>query len=181
MDTRHHAPLQQPMRRFTGSHERITGGLQELKELPQLAAFLSRARSSAAATLALFDDVVLKHHEEEEEELFVAAQRSCGDARECHRVRALVDQLTAQHRAIEKLWTRLRPDVMLVAAGKPPRAQDFADSVRTLVDLYFAHAKLEEEDFLPLADTILGRNANHMAALDLALHLREATVPNAYI
>ena len=181
MDTRCRTPLQQPMRRFTGSHERITGGLQELKELPQLAAFLARARGNAAATLALFDEVVLKHHEEEEQELFVAAQRSCRDARECHRVRGLVDQLTAQHRAIEKLWAKLRPDVALVAAGKVPRAQDFDAAVRTLVDLYFAHAKLEEDEFLPLADTILGRNANHMAALDLALHLREAPMPSAYI
>jgi hemerythrin-like domain-containing protein len=181
MDTRDRTPLQQPMRRFTGSHERITGGLQELKELPRLAAFLARARSNAAATLALFDNVVPKHHEEEEQELFVAAQRSCSDAPECHRVRALVDQLTAQHRAIEKLWTKLRPDVALVAAGKVPLTQDFDVAARTLVDVYFAHAKLEEEDFLPLADAILSRNANHMAALDLALHMRNVPTPSAYI
>lgn len=181
MDTRHPTPLQQPMRRFTGSHERITGGLQELKELPQLAAFLARARRNAAATLALFDQVVLKHHEEEEEELFVAVRRSCRDASECLRVRALVDELTAQHRAIEQLWARLRSDVAAVAAGKVPRAPDFDDAVRTLVDRYFTHARLEEEEFLPLADTILGRNANHMAALDLALHMREAPMPSAYI
>jgi hypothetical protein len=153
MDTRDRTPLQQPMRRFTGSHERITGGLQELKELPRLAAFLARARSNAAATLALFDNVV----------------------------RALVDQLTAQHRAIEKLWTKLRPDVALVAAGKVPLTQDFDVAARTLVDVYFAHAKLEEEDFLPLADAILSRNANHMAALDLALHMRNVPTPSAYI
>lgn len=181
MDTRQRKPLHQPMRRFTGSHERITGGLEELQALPQLAACVARARDHAAATLKLFDDVVLKHHAEEEEELFVAVQRSCGDARECHRVREQVDQLTAQHRAIEKLWARLRPDVALVAAGKVPRAQDFDASVRKLVELYFAHAKQEEEEFLPLADTILGRNDNHMAALDLALHMREVPAPNAYI
>ena len=181
MDARYRTPLQPPMRRFTGSHERITGGLQQLKELPQLAACVASARSNAAATLELFDKVVLKHHAEEEQELFGSVQRSCGDARECHRVRGLVDQLTAQHRAIEGLWAKLRPDVTLVTLGRVPRAHDFDASVQNLVDLYFGHAKLEEEEFLPLADAILGRNPNHMAALDLALHLREAPAPNAYI
>lgn len=181
MDTLHATPLHEPIRRFTGSHERITGGLQELKELPQLAAFLARARGYAAATLELFDKVVLQHHAEEEQELFVSVQRSCRDARECHRVRALVDQLVAQHRAIEGRWAKLRADVALVAAGKVPKNPEFDASVRDLVDLYFAHAKLEEEEFLPLADTILGRDPNHMAALGLALHMREVPAPSAYI
>ena len=35
--------------------------------------------------------------------------------------------------------------------------------------------------FLPLAERILGRNGNHMAALGLALHLRHAPQPIGYV
>jgi hypothetical protein len=49
---------------------------------------------------------------------------------------------------------------------------DFRADVARLVELYLEHAQLEEEVFLPLADAILTRNSNHMAALDIALHLR---------
>ena len=107
--------------------------------------------------------------------------RSCRDARESHRVRQLVDQLTAEHRRIEALWARVRPAVALTAAGKPHRDEAFEEEVRTLVGLYRAHARLEEEVFLPLADLVLGRNPNHMAALDVSLHLRRAPAPRAYI
>ena len=41
-----------------------------------------------------------------------------------------------------------------------------------MVQRYQAHAQLEEQAFLPLAQTILGRNDNHMAALGLTLHMR---------
>ncbi|NNU45140.1 hypothetical protein [Ramlibacter montanisoli] len=48
-----------------------------------------------------------------------------------------------------------------------------------LVRLYGEHARMEESVFLPLADEILARNANHMAALDIALHLRHAAPPRS--
>jgi hemerythrin-like domain-containing protein len=173
--------LHQPIRHFCGSHENIVGGLHTLEHLPELAASLARAREAAAATLALFDKSVLRHHAEEEQELFVSVQRSCRDARECHQVRSLVDRLTSEHRRIEAMWARLRPAVALTAMGKVHRHPAFDDEIRTLVELYFAHARLEEEAFLPLADEILGRNANHMAALGVALHMRHVPTPAAYI
>lgn len=43
-----------------------------------------------------------------------------------------------------------------------------------LVDSYHVHARYEEGVFLPLSTTILGRNANHMTAIGLSLHLRHA-------
>lgn len=182
---KHPAParkdLHEPLRQFRGSHEGILGGLQELQALPGLAALVQRARAGAAATLDLFDRVVLRHHAEEEQELFVSVLRSCRDAREGHRVRQLIDQLTAEHRRIEALWSRVRPAVAATAAGKPHRHDAFDDEVGELVQLYRGHARLEEEVFLPLADRILGRDPNHMAALDLSIHLRRAPAPSAYI
>lgn len=182
---KHSAPapkeLHEPLRQFHGSHEGILAGLQELHALPGLAALLQRARAGAAATLDLFDHVVLRHHAEEEQELFVSVLRSCRDARESHRVRQLVDQLTAGHRRIEALWSRIRPAVAMTAVGKAHRDAEFEDEVGELVELYREHARLEEEVFLPLADQILGRDPNHMAALDLSLHMRRAPAPSAYI
>jgi hypothetical protein len=49
------------------------------------------------------------------------------------------------------------------------------------VSEYTAHAQFEEAEFLPLAQTILGRNSNHMAALGLSLHMRHVKPVNAYI
>jgi len=170
--------LQAPIRQFSGSHDGILHGLEDLEELPALSAAIEQARTKAAATMALFDQVVLAHHQDEEQELFVSVQRSCSDAREAAQVQGLVDRLKAEHRRIEALWTRIRPAVARTAAGKP-HAEPFAADVETLLRLYRAHAKLEEDVFLPLADAILGRNANHMAALDIALHLRHAPPPRS--
>lgn len=182
MDTRpaaNTAQMQEPIRHFCGSHEDIAGGLRQLQELPALAEALERARSIAAATLRLFDEVVLEHHADEEQELFVAVVRSCRDARESNRARELVDRLTMEHRRIEQMWQRLRPAVVLTAAGKVAHAPALDDQVRDLVMAYSAHARFEEEQFLPLADAVLGRNANHMAALGVSLHLRHAPAPRA--
>jgi hypothetical protein len=52
-----------------------------------------------------------------------------------------------------------------------------ADEVQRLVAKYLAHADFEEKEFLPLSQTILGRDANHMAALGLSLHMRHAHEP----
>jgi hypothetical protein len=43
-----------------------------------------------------------------------------------------------------------------------------------LVTRYRAHAQYEESEFLPLSQTILSRNSNHMAALGMSLHMRHA-------
>ena len=55
------------------------------------------------------------------------------------------------------------------------------ETVQALVAAYLAHADFEEEAFLPLAATVLGRNDNHMAALGLSLHMRHAPPVTAYI
>ena len=50
-----------------------------------------------------------------------------------------------------------------------------------LTTRYREHARFEETDFLPLSQTILGRNANHMAALGMSLHMRHAKPVVGYI
>jgi len=63
------------------------------------------------------------------------------------------------------------------AHGKPAQV-DFK-AVDQLVASYFQHADFEEQVFLPLAESILGRDDNHMAALGMSLHMRHAKVPVA--
>ncbi|MBC5784031.1 hemerythrin domain-containing protein [Ramlibacter sp. USB13] len=170
-----------PLRQFRGAHSGILSGLAGLEQLPALATAAERARETAAATLDLFDRVVRGHHGDEEETLFDAVQRSCRGAEERQQVEDFVVLLTAQHRQIEALWDKLRPAVVRIAAGKPANELLFGAEVDRLVSLYEEHAHREEEGFLPLADAILRRDGNHMAALDIALHLRHAPLPRAYI
>lgn len=170
--------LHAPIRQFSGCHDGILTGLRDLSELPALALAMEQARTKAAALLDLFDRVVPAHHLDEEQELFVSVQRSCRDAREAAQVQTTVDRLKAEHRAIEALWKQVRPAVLHAAAGKV-HGPAFTGDVDRLVRLYGQHAHFEEEVFLPLADTILSRNANHMAALDISLHLRHAPPPRS--
>lgn len=171
------APLHEPVERFRGCHGTIVGGLQRLRGLPELAEAMRQARATAADTLALFEQQVLPHHGDEEKELFVAVSRSAAEGAEKAAVDDLVARLVAQHRAIEGMWAALRPAVQAVAAGKTHPAPGFEQAVASLVQTYLEHTRLEEMAFLPLADMILRRNPNHMAALDLSLHIRHAPMP----
>jgi hypothetical protein len=171
------AALHEPVERFRGSHSEIVVGLRELRRLPALADALQQARATADHTLALFEHCVVPHHIDEEQELFVAAVRSAGDAAEKARVEDLVARLVAQHRQIEQLWAEVRPTVLAVAAGKAHTTPDFTAAVAKLVDTYLEHTRLEELVFLPLADEILARNPNHLAALDVSLHIRHVPMP----
>ena len=175
-----HAPRDAPLRQFRGSHDAILQGLREMRGLPALAAAVQRARTCSDDLLRLFDRTVLPHHRDEEEELFPAVLRSCRDAAERERVQTFVHRLTGDHRRIEQLWEQVRPAVVHTAAGKA-HGEAFTANVEELVRLYGEHVQCEEDEFLPLAGEILARNPNHVAALDLSLHLRHAPLPRAYV
>jgi hemerythrin-like domain-containing protein len=168
-----------PLNSFSQCHAGILSQLQMMAELPVLAAAAAKARVVATGTLAMFQDEILEHHAQEESELFPAVLRSARPGEERDRVEALVQRLLCEHRTLEALWTRIEHAVSSNAKGRPVEVD--AAAVAELVCAYGAHARLEEEEFLPLAETILGRNGNHMAALGLSLHLRHATQPAGYI
>jgi hemerythrin-like domain-containing protein len=168
-----------PLNSFSQCHAGILSQLEAMAELPALVAAAARARSVAMSTLALFQDSVLEHHAEEESELFPAVLRSAHPGEERERVETIVQRLTGEHRTLEALWKRIEHAVNANAKGKPVEVD--AAVVAELVCAYGVHARFEEEEFLPLADTILGRDGNHMAALGLSLHLRHATQPVGYI
>lgn len=164
---------------FSDCHAGILEGLLQFATLPPLADAARRAREVAAHAMALLDEAVQQHHAEEEEELFTAVVRSARPGAERERVEALVAQLTEEHRDVESLWKRVRPEVVKLAAGKPAQLRE--DAAELLLDVYRQHANFEERAFLPLAQEILGRNDNHMAALGLSLHMRHRALPVGYI
>jgi hemerythrin-like domain-containing protein len=164
---------------FSHAHAGIVMQLDRLAALPALLAPARMAQDYARRTVDFFRVAVFEHHKEEEEELFPAVLSSAKAGEERELVTTLIDALTTEHRLIEGLWRQLEPDLKKVAKG-----QGFEVDNRLLEDLvtrYQLHARSEETRFLPMAETILGRNNNHMAALGLSLHMRHQHAPIAHI
>ena len=85
---------------------------------------------------------------------------------------SLVTRLTAEHRRVEAQFARLVPAIEGTGSRHP--APIDASALTALVNDYLAHARFEEEEFLPLATRILERQGSHMAALGLSLHMRHS-------
>ncbi len=172
-------PEASPLGNFTGAHAGIVKRLQALAELPALLAPAERARQIAEQSLEFFREAIFEHHLEEERELFPAVLASAQPGAERQRVEQITLRLTQEHRHVEALWRSLEKGLKQVAKGQSTTL-DTADLQR-LVQEYQAHAHFEEAEFLPLSETILGRNSNHMAALGLSLHMRHVKPTAAYI
>lgn len=168
-----------PLNNFSHCHAVFLAQLNAMAELPELVAAAAKAREVARSTLEMFQGSVREHHADEENELFPAVLRSAHPGAESERVAALVRRLTGEHRALEALWKRLEHAVSANAGGKPVDID--AAVVSEFVTAFSLHARFEEVEFLPLADTILGRNGNHMAALGLSIHMRHAANPIGHI
>jgi hemerythrin-like domain-containing protein len=101
--------------------------------------------------------------------LFPAVLQSAQIGRERTNVESLIEVLEAEHRVLEALWKKIEPDLKDVAKGMPHKLD--TNLLKQLVNHYREHAQMEEGEFLPIAQTILSRNPNHMEALGLSIHL----------
>ncbi len=164
--------LDQPLTNFSRCHEGILSHLDNFGELPALLEPHARAHQIAKDTVLFFRAAVYEHHAEEERELFPAVLKSASPGEEHDTVRNMVDWLTQEHRDIEWLWFQIEPQLKKLAKGQEEKLDPA--SISQLVSRYKAHAKFEEEEFLPLSEAILGRDTNHMAALGLSMHMRHA-------
>lgn len=162
----------QPLDTFSLCHAGILEHLANFGQLPAMLEPARRAREIAAEMLGFFRHAVYEHHADEERELFPAVLASATPGDERDYVQMITERLTREHRAVEAAWTRLEPELKLVAKGQDSLIEPLA--ITLLVSTYRAHATYEEQVFLPLAEAILSRNANHMAALGVSLHLRHA-------
>lgn len=174
-----HTTPDNPLVDFSNCHVGILSKLGALSGLPDLVEAAARARSTAQAALEFFREAVFEHHSEEEQQLFpvVASTAAAGEERE--RVVALAERLTREHRDLEARWKRLEPALKSVAKGQTVALD--AQSLDEFARLYTAHARFEEAEYLPLAHRILSRNAHHMDALSLALHVRHAPSVVGYV
>lgn len=169
----------EPISHFMHCHVGILAQLSRLNELPALLGPAALARKTAEQSIAFFGKGMYVHHQEEEKELFPAVHSSAQAGAERQRVDTLIAQLTAGHRELEALWESIAPGLHKVAKGQDASLDE--NALARLVQHYREHALLEENEFLPLAETILGRNSNHMAALGLSLHMRHVPHFSAHI
>jgi hemerythrin-like domain-containing protein len=160
-----------PVSKFSECHKGIVSHLHTLGELPALLEPAARARSIAEETLRFFPQAVFDHHTEEEKDLFPAVLAAATQGGEREKVRSMIQALTAEHRAIEALWTGLEQQLKKLAMGQ--KADIARSAVEQLVRRYTEHARFEEAQFLPLSEEILGRQSTQMAALGLSLHMRD--------
>ncbi len=165
-----HNESEAPITHFSNCHVGIFAQLDRMGDLPALLGPAVQARKIADQSLAFFSKGMYTHHSEEEKDLFPAVRASAQAGAERMKVDALIEQLTHDHRSLEKLWESLEPGLRKVSKGQDTTL-DVA-TLEALVQRYQSHAQLEEREFLPLAQEILGRNDNHMAALGLTLHMR---------
>ncbi|MGH8689359.1 MAG: hemerythrin domain-containing protein [Burkholderiales bacterium] len=110
------------------------------------------ARRAAANVMRYFDTSARHHHKDEEEDLFPALiEAVAGSDAVC--LRGLIQGLTADHRALEAAWARLRPVLEKVASGESVTLA--TDEVEGLARLYERHIEFEESELLPMAARLL--------------------------
>lgn len=161
-----------PIDDFSQCHAGIFKKLEMLGELPALLAPAIRAREIAEKSLEFFREAIFEHHLDEERELFPVVLADAARGAEFDSVQFMVARLTLEHRELEAAWKRLESGLKAVAKG---RDSDISTAdIERMVSRYRGHAQYEEAEFLPLAQTILSRNSNHMAALGMSLHMRHA-------
>lgn len=149
------ASTEAPLEMLSACHARIERQCATLRRLvPHLEAHGAdeEARTAAASVIRYFDSSAKHHHDDEEKDLFPALLESmAGSDAVC--LRDLTDALTAEHRALDAQWQRVRASLAQIAAGTS--AHLGSDDVEALVGLYERHIAREEQELLPMAARLL--------------------------
>ncbi len=168
-----------PLNEFSGCHEGIIDNFNQLKDLLDLvqeSPGSGEIRRIARKLVSFFRDVVLTHHAEEEQELFTAVMEAAADENEASEARGQIKRLVAEHRELEAMWGQIEPAIKQLAKGKSADI-DF-DTAALLAEKYLAHARFEEDVFLPLSARMLSKN--DLSALGLSLHMRHQQASTGY-
>lgn len=144
-----------PLEMLSACHHRIERQCLTLRRLvPHLSSHGADGQAciAAAGVMRYFDTAARLHHADEEDNLFPALIDSmAGSDAVC--LRELISGLTADHRALEAHWQRVRIALDRVVAGQAmPLA---ASDVEALVGLYERHIEREERELLPMAARLL--------------------------
>jgi hemerythrin-like domain-containing protein len=149
------AGFEAPLEMLSACHARIERQCSTLRRmLPYLArcGADAEARAAARAVMHYFDTSAPQHHADEEEDLFPALiESAAGSDAVC--LRTSIAALSADHRALEAGWQRVRGVLERVAAGEPVLLD--ADDVESLIEAYARHIRREEDELLPMAQRLL--------------------------
>lgn len=165
-----------PLSSFKDCHGGILKHLMRLDDLCQLLQQPGKedaAQESALSIWRFFREVIMVHHEEEEEELFAAVLHAHGtEPAVKEKMAAAVERLTREHREVESEWAALEPQIRRISRGK----LSILDTarVKALVEKYMAHARFEEEEFLPQSEVVLSAHSEDMRNLGRSLHSRHS-------
>jgi hemerythrin-like domain-containing protein len=164
------AGFEVPLEMLAARHLRIE---QHCMTLQRLAQHLrshgpdEQARAAAVSLKRYFDVAAMDHHADEEVDLFPALIESmAGSDAVC--LREMIAALSADHRALETHWQRLRVLLQKVAAGMPAVLD--CDDVEGFVGLYQRHIARETAELLPMAQRLLGDE--ELDRIGLAMRVR---------
>src|SRR5512138_3356128 len=148
--------LEAPLEMLDACHDRIRRQCSTLLRLRTHVAASGvdeAARAAARGVMRYFDTAAKDHHADEEVDLFPALLESmAGSDPVC--IRELIDRLTNEHRELDRLWRGVRTWLVAVEAGRQPASAP--GEIDAFVGMYEQHAKLEEEELLPMAARLLG-------------------------
>jgi len=164
---------------FLGAHAETLQALAKLQLLIQITPRMSLAqRQQVAAEIVLTLWPLVRHHHHDEEHLLFPVMRRRASETDTATVNGYVERLTREHRAIESMWERSRPDLLRLSQGMDVELP--VDACQALVRLYQSHAQFEETIVLPLAAALLTRSDQDMISVSLALRHDLRNLP-AYI
>src|SRR5512146_1236308 len=168
------ADFEHPMEMLKACHERIE---MQCETLQRLAAHLpvsgcdAQAQQAASNIMRYFDSAGRHHHEDEEQDVFPHLT-AASKGKETARVASLVSRLTAQHREMEKAWSKLRDLLATIAYGdSAPLDQG---EVEHFCGLYRDHISLENENLIPLATQLI--TVEDLAAIGRSMAARRGVV-----
>jgi hemerythrin-like domain-containing protein len=152
------ASFEAPLEMLLACHDRIRRQCSTLSRLSSDVAAKgadAEARNAASGVIRYFDRAARDHHEDEEQDLFPAlVEAVAGSDPVC--IRQLIDSLTAEHRALERLWGPVKEWLVAIERGAVPAERADIDG---FIALYERHAAHEEQELLPMASRLLEDDA----------------------
>ena len=139
-----------PLGMLRACHHRIERQLATLERLARhLPEHGADANASAAARslLRYFDTAAPNHHADEEASVFPRLLARTSEARN------VVARLEAEHGGLETCWRKLRPLIAGIASGQ--RANLPPALMLEIRARYAAHIGLENDELLPLCESVL--------------------------
>jgi len=149
-------------------HGRIEAQCQTLHRLSEHVARHGadeQARQAAESVMRYFDTAGRHHHEDEEQDVFPRVLSAVPESRR-DIARALVARLEKDHRGMEQAWRELRGVLERIARGEAVPLQ--VSDVGRFSSLYAEHIAVEEEQFLPLADSVLSAEVGEAIGQSMA-------------